>query len=242
MKRLLLLSLIVLLVGTNVQAALTFFGEDLNGSSTAPLTEWPNATAASNNFMSWLDGVGTESFEDMTVGEAPTTLTFPVPGGTITANFVGNMLVGDGVAVGRYATDGDQYIAGSTGSFSITFSEAVAAFGFYGTDIGDFGGQMTLTATNGGGDTVYTIPHSIGSGTGSPPDGAVLFFGLIDTDNPFTSVTFANDNPGVDYFGFDQMTVGTIEQVQPVIPAPGAILLGSIGAGLVGWMRRRKAL
>ena len=134
---------------------------------------------------------------------------------------------------GRFATSGDAYVNIALGAgLTISFSDSISAFGFYGTDIGDFGGQLLLTMTNG--STVdVTVPNTVDS-----PDGALLFWGFIDTENSYTSISFSNTS-GSDSFGYDDMTIGTREQIVPV-PEPATILLLGIGLiGLAGASRRK---
>jgi len=209
----------------------TFFGEDTGLGEDTPLAipgGIPNSLAAQADFLSNLVGVGTEDFEGFAFGtSAPLTLTFP-GAGTATlegGGYVNTVPVGQTNGVGRYAVSGTNYWE-TTDVFAIEFSAPVAAFGFFGVDIGDFGGQVTVTTANSV-EVVYAIPNTING-----PGGSVLYFGLIDTDNPFVKVTFGNTASGVDFFGFDDMTIGSVEQVQPAIPEPGTMLL--LGSGLVG--------
>jgi len=48
-------------------------------------------------------------------------------------------------------------------------------------------------------------------------------------------VAYVEFSAGGNFFTLDDFTFQTI-------PAPGALILGGIGAGLVGWLRRRKAI
>lgn len=217
--------------------ATVYFGEDLGiGEGPSRITTFPNASAAQANFLSQLVGVGIETFEapDQTEGQlAPLVLTFP-GAGTATLTGDGSITAvapGSTNGFGRFGTSGVQYWE-ATATFGINFSNPVAAFGFYGIDIGDFDGQVTITALNGG-TNVYNVGNTL-----SGPGGSVLFWGLIDTVNPITNVTFGNTNAGTDFFAFDDMIIGSAEQV---IPEPGSMALLGLGLTGLAMVRRRKS-
>lgn len=66
--------------------------------------------------------------------------------------------------------------------------------------------------------------------------GAVLFLGVV-SDEPIYKIRWTAVGGAQVNTGIDNVRLGA-----PIVPAPGAILLGALGTGLVGWFRRRQTL
>lgn len=229
MSRFLLLLCLFALALPSQGAVIQYFGEDL-GPLDATLPR-PNSDAARAAFLSNLVGVATENFESFADGAvAPLSLNF----GPDTATLTGGSAINSFFPVsgaGRIPTSGTKYFTANN-TFSIAFSSPQAAFGFYGSDIGDFAGQLTMALNfAGGGSLVLNVPHTVGA-----PSASLLYFGVIATTaaENFTSIDFRTTTSD-DIFGFDDMTIGRQEQV---VPEPSTMLLFGAGAGLL-FLRRK---
>ncbi|HEY0780801.1 MAG TPA: PEP-CTERM sorting domain-containing protein [Gemmatirosa sp.] len=133
-------------------------------------------------------------------------------------------------------------ITGATGNeFQINFANPIAAFGFFGSDIGDAGSNLLLRFGRADG-TTYTTQVPYDYNTQPLANGNLLFYGLIDTLHPFTSVQFVSTSVG-DYFGFDDVTIGAPGQVvnpPGVVPEPATVALVGAGVAVLGAAARRR--
>lgn len=229
--------------------AVCTFGTDETGSQTTRAAN-VQALAARTAFFSRLTGVGTETFEGYADGTPiPLTLSF-AGAGNATLNGAGLVLTqGAGAdGDGRYPVSGTRYLetyttTGATPAFRIDFANPVAAFGFYGIDVGEFGSQLALRFTLvGGATTTWTLPYLATNGVNTRRDGSLFYAGFI-APTDFTSVAFLGTADD-DYFALDDLSVGARAQVAPtaVVPEPatGALVAGGLAlAGGVAARRRR---
>lgn len=160
---------------------------------------------------------------------------------------------------GRYDTTGDAakqwWLSAYT--FTLSFTQGVSAFGFYGTDFGDFKGSFEIELLRGtsvvGGKILKEADAPSTTPMGGPPpenanNGWLQFFAFYDdSGTTYDGIRFkinqaSTDPDDFDYIGFDDFVVGTLAPGGGgSTPEPGSLAL--VGASLLGLAaaRRRRA-
>lgn len=244
----------------------TYFGEDINPNPTntrKTFNNIVNSRAAESNFLSTLSQYATEDFEGHAIHTQPTNGGMDINFGSLgtatlsgggsksmvktvdtsllktssTSKDIKNSIKRE-VEKGRNASSGSQFwLTNAVQNYTISFTQAVGALGFYAYDLGDYEATTYLDLYRNG-SLISSLAIENKNGSNGSTNGSAFYFGFAaeDASQNFDRVEFRMNQIQGDEFAFDDFTVGGAEGV----PEPMSITAGLLGAGFFGMARRRK--
>lgn len=237
----------------NASAYSTFTGQDVWGflNSQPTAADIPNSTGAEAAFTSNLGSylTGFESFGNIDVGTtAPLSLDFGAVGKVSMAAGTGSV-EGNFDSARLYSAPGDTHYwksqVGPDGftTLDLTFSRAVAGFGFYGIDLGDIAfGSIEIQLFDGTQLVKSLSVPTLSAGVDGEASGSIIYFGfLADSESEFFDhIRFVTSGNSSDQFAFDNFTVAATSGGGGEVPEPASLALVS-AALLAVWASRRGA-
>jgi hypothetical protein len=245
-----LAALAALATGNALAALTTYFGQDPSADLTVPAGG--GSVTARSAFIDALDAgsVVKEGFETFSQGQTAPLALF---GGsaTITLNSgsgrIENRVTVNSESPGRFNTTTGCSSCNwwqASGPFTITFGQAVYAFGFYGTDFGDFGGSLSLDLLNADNSVAQSLAVSPSAGT----NGSLLFFGFANNTRAYSSIRFnitqcvpgsTSTCSGSDVLGFDDLVIGKLAAPSNSVPEPATLALAGLSLAALAAIRRK---
>lgn len=225
------------ILGVQSGSFLYWFGQDdgpPDGDNNVRAPSYTNADATAEAFYAALTvgSAGFVGFEDFANDASNPVVNF---GNGVTATFANGpfvKVISDPAGTngaGRYPRFGTRYLEVQGGTLDpdsnpnpdkVTFSPAIAAFGGYAIDLGDWAadglyGYLLLEVTfDDASVETLQFPNMVNALGDAPAEGSMSFFGLVPTNGKLISqIAFHNPTTGTDVWGFDHFYAATSAEV-----------------------------